>query len=60
MVAVDHLPPALIEAYGALSPDAADRFPTVFARLTNHQTHADPRLNLTATELDGRCWRTAT
>jgi len=31
---VDHLPPKLIEAYGALSPDGADHFPTVFARLS--------------------------
>lgn len=31
---VDHLPPAMIEAYGALSPDGADHFPVVFARLS--------------------------
>jgi pimeloyl-ACP methyl ester carboxylesterase len=30
---VEHLPPALIEAYGDLSPDGADHFPIVFAKL---------------------------
>jgi pimeloyl-ACP methyl ester carboxylesterase len=31
---IEHLPPALIEAYGALSPDGADHFPVVFAKLS--------------------------
>ena len=30
---IEHLPPALVEAYGALSPDGADHFPIVFAKL---------------------------
>jgi pimeloyl-ACP methyl ester carboxylesterase len=30
---VDHLPPALVEAYAALSPDGRDHFPVVFDKI---------------------------
>ena len=32
-LSVEHLPPAFVEAYAALSPDGRDHFPVVFDKI---------------------------